>query len=109
RSKFGLPVRVVVDTGQPDPAETGVATPGDGAIVNSGPIDGLSKDDAIARITEILEERGTGRASVNYRLRDWLVSRQRFWGCPIPIVLGGACGAGPGPGDQLPGTPPGGR
>ncbi len=104
--KFGLPVRVVVDTGQPDPAETGVATPGDGAIVNSGPIDGLSKDDAIARITEILEERGTGRASVNYRLRDWLVSRQRFWGCPIPIVHCESCGEVPVPDDQLPVTLP---
>ncbi|SFQ12184.1 MULTISPECIES: leucine--tRNA ligase [Actinomadura] len=100
--KFGLPVRVVVETGLPDPAETGAATPGDGAIVNSGPIDGLTKADAIARITEILEERGTGRASVNFRLRDWLVSRQRFWGCPIPIVHCPSCGEVPVPDDQLP-------
>ncbi|URM95017.1 leucine--tRNA ligase [Actinomadura madurae] len=104
--KFGLPVRVVVDTGLPDPAETGAATPGDGAIVNSGPIDGLTKADAIARITEILEERGTGRASVNFRLRDWLVSRQRFWGCPIPIVHCPSCGEVPVPDDQLPVTLP---
>ncbi|MEO3827789.1 leucine--tRNA ligase [Actinomadura sp. B10D3] len=100
--KFGLPVRVVVDTGLPDPAETGVATPGDGAVVNSGPIDGLTKADAITRITEILEERGTGRASVNFRLRDWLVSRQRFWGCPIPIIHCPSCGEVPVPDDQLP-------
>ncbi|WP_030167187.1 leucine--tRNA ligase [Spirillospora albida] len=100
--KFGLPVRVVVDTGRPDPAETGVATAGDGALVNSGPIDGLPKAGAIARITEILDERGTGRASVNYRLRDWLVSRQRFWGCPIPIVHCESCGEVPVPDDQLP-------
>ncbi|WP_240810392.1 leucine--tRNA ligase [Actinomadura sp. WMMA1423] len=104
--KFGLPVRVVVETGLADPAETGVATPGDGAIVNSGPIDGLTKADGIARITEILEERGTGRASVNFRLRDWLVSRQRFWGCPIPIVHCEACGEVPVPDDQLPVTLP---
>ncbi|TDD70106.1 leucine--tRNA ligase [Actinomadura darangshiensis] len=100
--KFGLPVRVVVETGLADPAETGVATPGDGAIVNSGPIDGLTKADGISRITGILAERGTGRASVNFRLRDWLVSRQRFWGCPIPIVHCESCGEVPVPDDQLP-------
>ncbi|GLZ14296.1 leucine--tRNA ligase [Actinomadura sp. NBRC 104425] len=100
--KFGLPVRVVVETGQPDPAETGVATAGDGRIVNSGPIDGLSKADAIERIIEILEEKGLGRAAVNFRLRDWLVSRQRFWGCPIPIVHCPSCGEVPVPDDQLP-------
>ncbi|WP_242906071.1 leucine--tRNA ligase [Actinomadura terrae] len=100
--KFGLPVRVVVETGQADPAETGVATPGDGAIVNSGPIDGLAKSEGIAKIIEVLEERGTGRAAVNFRLRDWLVSRQRFWGCPIPIVHCEACGEVPVPDEQLP-------
>ncbi|MFD0684959.1 leucine--tRNA ligase [Actinomadura fibrosa] len=104
--KFGLPVRVVVDTGLPDPAETGVATPGDGAIVNSGPIDGLGKAEGIERIIEILAERGTGRASVNFRLRDWLVSRQRFWGCPIPIIHCDACGEVPVPDEQLPVTLP---
>ncbi|QKG21252.1 leucine--tRNA ligase [Actinomadura verrucosospora] len=100
--KFGLPVRTVVETGLPDPAETGTATPGDGLLVNSGPIDGMGKADGIARIIEVLDERGTGRASVNFRLRDWLVSRQRFWGCPIPIVHCPACGEVPVPDDQLP-------
>nr|BFE29154.1 leucine--tRNA ligase [Actinomadura rugatobispora] len=100
--KFGLPVRVVVDTGEADPAETGVATAGDGRIVNSGPIDGLAKADAIARITEILAGKGLGKAAVNFRLRDWLVSRQRFWGCPIPIVHCEGCGEVPVPDDQLP-------
>ncbi|MFI6516220.1 leucine--tRNA ligase [Spirillospora sp. NPDC050679] len=100
--KFGLPVRVVVHTGEADPAETGVATAGDGEIVNSGPIDGLGKDEAIARIIEILDERGTGKAAVTFRLRDWLVSRQRFWGCPIPIVHCPSCGEVPVPDDQLP-------
>jgi leucyl-tRNA synthetase len=104
--KFGLPVRVVVETGMDDPAETGVATPGDGAIVNSGPIDGLGKAEGIARIIEVLEERGTGRAAVNFRLRDWLVSRQRFWGCPIPIVHCPSCGEVPVPDEQLPVTLP---
>src|SRR6202012_3913320 len=70
---FGLPVRVVVETGGPDPLQTGVATPGDGELINSGPIDGLPKAEAIARITEILGERGLGRAAVNFRLRDWLL------------------------------------
>ncbi len=99
---FGLPVRVVVETGLPDPAQTWTATPGEGELVNSGPLNGLSKADAIARITEILAERGLGRASVGYRLRDWLVSRQRFWGAPIPIVYCDGCGEVPVPDDQLP-------
>ncbi len=99
---FGLPVRVVVDTGEPDPAETGVATAGDGVLVNSGPLDGLAKDAAIARAVEILTERGTGEATVNFRLRDWLLSRQRFWGTPIPVVHCSRCGEVPVPDDQLP-------
>jgi leucyl-tRNA synthetase len=99
---FGLPVRIVVQTDLPDPAETGIATPGDGKLINSGPIDGLPKAEAIAAITEILAERGLGRAAVSYRLRDWLLSRQRFWGTPIPIVYCSACGEVPVPDDQLP-------
>ncbi|HEY1639721.1 MAG TPA: leucine--tRNA ligase [Streptosporangiaceae bacterium] len=100
--KFGLPVRVVVQTGLPDPEQTGTATPGEGELINSGPLDGLTKADAIARITGILAERGLGRAAVNYRLRDWLVSRQRFWGAPIPVVYCDGCGEVPVPDDQLP-------
>ncbi len=100
--KFGLPVRVVLDTGGPDPASTGVATPGEGTLINSGPLDGLSKAEAIAQITEILAERGLGRRAVSYRLRDWLVSRQRFWGAPIPIVYCDGCGEVAVPDDQLP-------
>jgi leucyl-tRNA synthetase len=99
---FGLPVRVVVDTGDADPASTGVATAGDGVLVNSGPYDGLRKDEAIARIVADLEARGGGKGAVNYRLRDWLLSRQRFWGTPIPIVHCAACGEVPVPDDQLP-------
>ena len=98
----GLAVRVVVETGEPDPAVSGIATHGDGTLVNSGPIDGLDKAAAIARITEILAEQGQGRAAVSYRLRDWLVSRQRFWGTPIPIVYCEGCGEVPVPDDQLP-------
>ncbi|RCG25032.1 leucine--tRNA ligase [Sphaerisporangium album] len=104
--KFDLPVQVVVHTGLADPGETGVATPGEGTLVNSGPLDGLSKAEAIARIIEILRERDTGDAAVNYRLRDWLLSRQRFWGTPIPIIHCPDCGEVPVPDDQLPVTLP---
>jgi leucyl-tRNA synthetase len=100
--KFGLPVRVVVATDQPDPATTGTATPGDGELVNSGPLDGLDKKAAIALITERLAEKDLGHEAVNYRLRDWLVSRQRFWGTPIPIIHCPSCGEVPVPEEQLP-------
>jgi len=99
---FGLPVRVVVETGDADPAVSGVATHGDGTLINSGPIDGLDKFAAIARMTEILAGEGQGRAAVSYRLRDWLVSRQRFWGTPIPIIYCSSCGEVPVPDEQLP-------
>jgi leucyl-tRNA synthetase len=99
---FDLPVRMVVDTGEDDPAETGVATAGEGRLINSGPIDGLTKSDAIRRITEVLAGKELGRPSVNYRLRDWLLSRQRFWGTPIPIIHCESCGEVPVPDDQLP-------
>ncbi len=99
---FGLPVRAVLETAEPDPAQSGVATTGDGAMINSGPLDGLAKADAIGRIIGILAERGLGNAAVSYRLRDWLVSRQRFWGTPIPIVHCPSCGEIPVPDDQLP-------
>ncbi len=99
---FDLPVRLVVDTGEADPVETGIATAGDGVLVNSGPLDGLRKEEAIARAVEILRERGTGDEAVNYRLRDWLLSRQRFWGAPIPVVHCPVDGEVPVPDDQLP-------
>ncbi|MGI8900982.1 MAG: leucine--tRNA ligase [Nocardioides sp.] len=100
---FDLPVRRVVDTGGPDPAETFVATPGDGVYVNSEGLDGLGdKAAGIARIVAQLETDGRGKGAVNFRLRDWLLSRQRFWGCPIPIVHCGECGEVPVPDDQLP-------
>ncbi|MGA1668969.1 MAG: leucine--tRNA ligase, partial [Candidatus Nanopelagicales bacterium] len=102
---FDLPVRVVVDAGE-DPNETGVATADDGPHVNSGPLDGLDKAEAIAAIIDILGERGTGKASINYRLRDWLISRQRYWGTPIPIIHCVDCGEVPVPLDQLPVTLP---
>ncbi len=100
---FDLPVRRVIDTGEDNPETSGVATTGDGVYVNSGPLDGLSdKTSGIAQITARLEEAGTGTGTVNFRLRDWLLSRQRFWGCPIPIVHCPDCGEVAVPDDQLP-------
>lgn len=98
---FDLPVRVVVDAGE-DPNETGVATSDDGPHINSGPLDGLDKQEAIDRIIALLREQGLGDAAVNYRLRDWLISRQRYWGTPIPIIHCPSCGEVPVPDDQLP-------
>ncbi|MDQ2874953.1 MAG: leucine--tRNA ligase [Actinomycetota bacterium] len=100
--KFGLPVRIVVATDQPDPAVSGIATPGQGKLVNSGPLDGLDKAAAIPAIIAILARRDRGKAAVNYRLRDWLVSRQRFWGAPIPIVYCEGCGEVAVPDEDLP-------
>lgn len=104
--KFDLPVKVVVHTGLADPGETGEATPGEGTLVNSGPLDGLNKAEAIAKIIEILETQGRGAGAVNFRLRDWLLSRQRYWGTPIPIIHCPDCGEVPVPDDQLPVTLP---
>jgi leucyl-tRNA synthetase len=100
---FDLPVRKVVDTGAADPNESGVATPGDGTYVNSETLDGLSdKTAGVARIIEQLSAAGNGRPAITFRLRDWLLSRQRYWGCPIPIIHCDECGEVPVPEDQLP-------
>ncbi|GAA3626161.1 leucine--tRNA ligase [Microbacterium awajiense] len=128
---FDLPVKVVVDTTAPitgaipvieldedgtpidptaddptlddlDPARTGVALTGEGRMINSGSLDGLSKRNAIARIVDELERAGTGRAAKSYRLRDWLISRQRFWGTPIPMIHTDDGRIVPVPDDQLP-------
>ena len=101
-----LPVRVVVETGEEDPSATGVATTGDGLLINSASLNGLKKVDAIAAITAELEAKGLGSSARNYRLRDWLVSRQRYWGTPIPIVHCDKCGEVAVPADQLPLTLP---
>ena len=97
-----LPVRVVVNTGEEDPSATGIATGGDGELVNSGSLNGLSKDEAIKKITQELAAKGLGKGAKNYRLRDWLISRQRFWGTPIPIIHCPKCGEVAVPEAQLP-------
>jgi len=100
---FDLPVRQVVDTGAEDPAETGVATPGDGTYVNSAGLDGLAdKTAGIAAIVAQLSDAGAGESAITFRLRDWLLSRQRYWGCPIPIIHCPDCGEVAVPEDQLP-------
>ncbi|MFG6445531.1 leucine--tRNA ligase [Microbacterium sp. P07] len=126
---FDLPVRVVVDTLAPvtgaipvieldeqglpidpggesiddlDPARTGIALTGEGRLINSGAFDGLSKRTAIARIIDQLQKDGLGRAAKTYRLRDWLISRQRFWGTPIPMIHTEDGRIVPVPDDQLP-------
>ncbi len=103
---MGLPVQIVVETGEEDPNQTGIATTGEGVLINSGPLNGLKKTEAIAAITKQLEVDKLGKSSRNYRLRDWLVSRQRFWGTPIPIIHCDKCGEVPVPADQLPLTLP---
>jgi leucyl-tRNA synthetase len=100
---FGLPVREVVATGGPDAVATGIATPGDGTYINSEILNGLTdKGAGVRAITAKLEAEGVGEGAVIYRLRDWLLSRQRYWGCPIPIIHCEGCGEVPVPDDQLP-------
>ncbi|GAN53576.1 leucine--tRNA ligase [Tanticharoenia sakaeratensis] len=103
--KYGLPVPVVV-LPQGEDAETftigATATTGAGTLINSGFLDGLATTDGKRAAIERLEAMGVGRGVVNWRLRDWGVSRQRYWGCPIPFVHCESCGVVPVPDDQLP-------
>ena len=98
---FDLPI-VPVTADSPDGRGT---TTADGPHVNSGFLDGLMRDDAIARVIDEAVARGVGRPGVSFRLRDWLVSRQRYWGCPIPIIHCDRCGLVPVPDDRLPIAP----
>ena len=101
--KFDLPIVTVLDVeGEEDPAESGIATAGDGVLINSGELTGLPKAEAIAKATELVEAASTGEGKVIYRLRDWLLSRQRFWGTPIPVIHCEDCGEVLVPEEQLP-------
>jgi leucyl-tRNA synthetase len=101
---FDLAVKRVIEGVDPEVArdDDGLPFPGDGPMVDSGEFDGKGNREAYDEILEWLGKEGRGEPAVNYRLRDWLVSRQRYWGAPIPIVHCDGCGLVPVPEDQLP-------
>src|SRR5262249_42931730 len=102
--KYDLPVRVVIQPdGVPlDGTTLEAAYHGTGKVVNSGPFDGLSATAAIEKMTAYAESKGFGRGTVTYRLKDWLISRQRYWGTPIPVVYCPTDGMQPVPDKDLP-------
>ncbi|MBW7956730.1 MAG: leucine--tRNA ligase [Deltaproteobacteria bacterium] len=102
--KYGLPVKVVINPPDSalDPATMEAAYVEPGVMVNSGPVNGINSDEAKEAITRLLEEKRAGKKAVTYRLRDWGISRQRYWGCPIPIIYCEKCGAVPVPYEELP-------
>ena len=101
---FDLPIRRVVEPADGEiPDDSPYVEHSEGErLVDSGPFTGLPASEAIEKVTAWLEEHGKGRHAVSYRLRDWLLSRQRYWGCPIPVVYCGECGIVPVRDDQLP-------
>jgi leucyl-tRNA synthetase len=102
-TQFGLPiVRVVAGEGQDAETPLAEAYTGPGRLVNSGQFDGMEVDEAKKAATEWLAQKGLAEARVNYRLHDWTISRQRYWGPPIPILYCDECGTVPVPEDQLP-------
>lgn len=102
--KYKLPIRMVIQNKEHDLVLDNMeqAYDEDGYLVNSGEFDGLTSAEARQKITEKLEKMGIGEEKVNYRLRDWLISRQRYWGCPIPVVYCPTCGTVLVPDDELP-------
>ncbi len=102
--EYGLAIRVVIQPpdGRLRSADMAEAYEGPGVMVNSGPFDGTQVPEGIHTVIEYLAEKGIGQAEVNYRLRDWLVSRQRYWGAPIPVVHCDRCGMVAVPEDELP-------
>ena len=103
-SKYGLPIKPVVRTsaGDQTPAPWQDAYGEHGELINSGIFDGLDFDGAFDAIEVALQKKGLGQARTQFRLRDWGISRQRYWGCPIPIIHCDSCGDVPVPEDQLP-------
>ena len=102
--QYGLPIRQVIQpvSGQAPQGEAFTIKDESGVAINSGEIDGLPVPKAIERIIAIIEQRGLGKGTIRYRLRDWLISRQRYWGTPIPMIYCDACGLVPVPEEQLP-------
>lgn len=102
--KYKLPIRMVIQNKEHDLVLDNMeqSYDEDGYLVNSGEFDGLTSAEARQKITEKLEKMGIGEEKVNYRLRDWLISRQRYWGCPIPVVYCPTCGTVLVPDDELP-------
>ncbi len=100
--KYELPIRVVVAPAEGAPERPEAALEGDGALVNSGPYTGMDNRQAMAAMTAKAEADGFGKGTVSYRLQDWGVSRQRFWGTPIPMIACPKCGMVPVPDEQLP-------
>jgi leucyl-tRNA synthetase len=99
---FGLPIKRVIEPLEAD-GDGELPYSGDGRLVGSHPdFDGMGNREALGAIVEWLDREGKGHASINYRLRDWLVSRQRYWGCPIPILYCERCGTVPVPDEDLP-------
>jgi len=100
--KFDLPILVVISPPDWNGEPLAEAYTGPGPMVNSGPFSGTPGDEAVQKVTAWLEQRGTGKFAVNYRIRDWLISRQRYWGAPIPMVYCDECGIVPVPYEDLP-------
>jgi len=102
--KYALPVRIVIAPAgaKLDPDAMTEAFEAEGEMVNSGAFTGLPSDEGWTKIAEEMEARGIGRRTINYRLRDWCISRQRYWGTPIPMVYCDTCGIQPVPEEQLP-------
>ena len=99
---FGLPIREVIAPPSGPQGELREAYTEPGLMVNSGQFDGLDSEGGAQRVSDFVEQHGLGRRSIKYRLRDWLISRQRYWGCPIPVVHCDTDGIVPVPLDQLP-------
>jgi len=102
-TKYNLPVVKVISPESPEiKPQEGQAFEGEGILINSGPFNRLNSIEARERMSDYAEEKGFGRKSITYRLRDWGISRQRYWGTPIPIIYCDRCGLQPVPYDQLP-------